>query len=67
MASKPVSPIPLRALERQAVVFALFVTAGDVTEAARRLGMGRATLYKYLKRTGIPHSKFKVFSDGEEA
>lgn len=44
---------PLADLEREAILHALKVFSGNVPEAARALGMGRATLYKYLKRHNI--------------
>jgi len=47
---------PVRALadlEREEIVYSLSYYAGNVAEAARALGMGRATLYKYLKRHNI--------------
>lgn len=40
-------------LEREEIQHALNYYKGNVAEAARALGMGRATLYKYLKRTGL--------------
>jgi DNA-binding NtrC family response regulator len=41
--------VPLQALERQAIEHALQQTAGDRTEAALLLGIGRTTLYRKLK------------------
>ncbi len=40
-------------IEREEIQYALNYYKGNVAEAARALGMGRATLYKYLKRTSI--------------
>jgi len=40
-------------LEREEILFALRCFKGNVSEAARALGMGRATLYKYLRANGI--------------
>ncbi len=40
-------------VEREEIVHALGHFAGNVAEAARALGMGRATLYKYIKRNDI--------------
>ncbi len=40
----------LAEIEREEIMHALNVFDGNVPEAARALGMGRATLYKYLKR-----------------
>ncbi|WP_102226639.1 helix-turn-helix domain-containing protein [Acidimangrovimonas sediminis] len=39
--------------ERAAVMRALARTGGNVSEAARALGVGRATLYRRMKRLGI--------------
>lgn len=41
---------PLADLERDAILRALRVTDGNVQEAARRLGIGRATIYRKLER-----------------
>jgi DNA-binding NtrC family response regulator len=41
--------VPLQELERQAIEHALQQTAGDRTEAALLLGIGRTTLYRKLK------------------
>ncbi|MCX7717429.1 MAG: sigma-54 dependent transcriptional regulator [Candidatus Sumerlaeaceae bacterium] len=40
-------------LEREEILYALRCFKGNVSEAARALGMGRATLYKYLRANGI--------------
>jgi DNA-binding NtrC family response regulator len=40
--------MPLREIERMAIAHALSVTGGSVGAAARRLGIGRATLYRRL-------------------
>lgn len=55
---EPVSPlalddntiVPLAELERRAIAHALKVTGGNVTRAARALGIGRATMYRKLDR-----------------
>jgi transcriptional regulator of acetoin/glycerol metabolism len=39
--------------ERVTLTHALAETQGDVEDAARRLGISRATLYKKLKKLGI--------------
>ena len=44
--------------EREAIVEALRHVGGNVTEAARRLGIGRATLYRKLTRYQIERSSF---------
>jgi DNA-binding NtrC family response regulator len=48
----------LEELERQEILYALGYYEGNVSEAARALGMGRATLYKYLKRNEIDLEEF---------
>jgi transcriptional regulator of acetoin/glycerol metabolism len=45
--------VPLAELERRAIVHALGVTGGNVTVAAERLGIGRATLYRKVKALGL--------------
>ncbi len=42
--------LPLEELERQAIVHALESTGGDVSAAAARLGVGRATIYRRAER-----------------
>ena len=44
----------LAEFERRAIRDALQITRGKVPEAAKLLGMGRATLYKKLVALGIP-------------
>lgn len=46
----PTAVLPLAEVERQALVHALEVSANNVTEAARALGLNRATLYRKLKK-----------------
>ncbi len=46
-------PTGFEKAERTAVVRALARTEGNVSEAARALGIGRATLYRRMKRLGI--------------
>jgi DNA-binding NtrC family response regulator len=61
-ASNPRGPEPdrgelnLRALEEDAIRRALETTGGNLTEAARLLGIGRTTLYRRLELYGIPRS-----------
>lgn len=65
-ATGPLSPLPASDLlgrddgptgfekaERAAVMRALARASGNVSEAARALGVGRATLYRRMKRLGI--------------
>ncbi|HEY3896295.1 MAG TPA: helix-turn-helix domain-containing protein [Pseudonocardiaceae bacterium] len=44
---------PLESIERDAVVEALINTAGDRVDAARHLGMSRATIYRKIRYYGI--------------
>ena len=46
--AEPESIVPLRELERRAIEQALRATRGSVGEAAKLLGIGRATLYRRL-------------------
>ena len=46
-------PLSLAAYERCALERALRVSGHDVSEAARRLGIGRSTLYRKLGRHGL--------------
>ena len=48
---------PVRKLEemrREEITYALKVYHGNVPEAAMALGMGRATLYKYIRANNLP-------------
>ncbi len=42
------SIVPLEEVERQAILRAIAITGGNLTVAAERLGIGRATLYRKL-------------------
>ncbi len=56
VASRRVPPsavLSLAEVERQALVHALEVSTHNVTQAARSLGVNRATLYRKLKRYGL--------------
>jgi DNA-binding NtrC family response regulator len=44
---------PIEVLEKQAILHAIHVLAGDKLEAARRLGIGKTTLYRKLKEYGL--------------
>lgn len=46
-------PLSLEAYERRALERALDETRGDATAAARRLGIGRSTLYRKLQKHGL--------------
>ncbi len=49
----PAAILPLAEVERQALVHALEVSTNNITEAARALGLNRATLYRKLKKYGL--------------
>jgi DNA-binding NtrC family response regulator len=40
-------------IERQAILYTLRMTQGNVVEAARVLGLGPATVYRKIKRYGV--------------
>jgi transcriptional regulator of acetoin/glycerol metabolism len=40
-------------IERQAILYTLRMTQGNVVEAARILGLGPATVYRKIKRYGV--------------
>jgi DNA-binding NtrC family response regulator len=48
----PTAITPLDELEKQAIKHAIEVLSGDKLEAARRLGIGKTTLYRKLKEYG---------------
>ena len=54
--SSPTAVLPLAQVERQSLVHALEVSANNVTQAARALGLNRATLYRKLKKYGLTAS-----------
>lgn len=52
-------------LEQQAILHALQRTEGNVQQAANLLGLGQATIYRKIKRYGIPMSVRKRASGDE--
>jgi DNA-binding NtrC family response regulator len=44
---------PMETLETEALRFAIFRYRGRMSEVARRLGIGRSTLYRKLKDLGL--------------
>jgi two-component system response regulator HydG len=50
--SDPEAVTPIAELEKQAILRAIEVLQGDKLEAARRLGIGKTTLYRKLKEYG---------------
>ena len=53
-------PLSLAAYERRALERALDETRGDATAAARRLGIGRSTLYRKLQKHGLGGRQARV-------
>ncbi len=49
----PDAIIPMEELERRAIVAALEATEGNVSLAARRLGLGRTTMYRKMTAFGL--------------
>jgi DNA-binding NtrC family response regulator len=45
---------PIDRIEYQAISEALAITKGNVREAAKRLGLGQATIYRKIKKYSIP-------------
>jgi two-component system response regulator HydG len=52
-ASRGPQIVPLADVEREAIFSAIRVLNGDKLEAARRLGIGKTTLYRKLKEYGV--------------
>jgi transcriptional regulator of acetoin/glycerol metabolism len=50
--ASPSEITPLEAMEKHAILHAIQVLDGDKLEAARRLGIGKTTLYRKLKEYG---------------
>ncbi len=46
--------LTLDEIERQAILDAIARTGGNLSEVVRQLGLGRTTLYRKLKKYGIP-------------
>ncbi len=51
------SKLSLADAEKHAIVRALEVSGGNVTKAARRLGIARATIYRKMQRLGVAHPR----------
>jgi transcriptional regulator of acetoin/glycerol metabolism len=45
--------VPLHEVEKRAIIHALMQLKGNKPEVARRLGIGKSTLYRKLKRYGV--------------
>ena len=55
------APLELGQVEQDTICQVLEVCGGNVTESARRLGIGRATLYRKLKKYGLAISRTASF------
>lgn len=51
--------IPFEKLKEEAIKHAVKVTGGNIVEAAKKLNIGRATLYRLMDKYGIESSKEK--------
>lgn len=51
--SAPMAILPLTEIEQQALIYALEITDNNITQAARALGINRATLHRKLKKYDI--------------
>jgi len=54
--------VPLTELEAWAIARALHICRGRVTEAARRLGIGRSTLYRKIEEYRIDLADVKAMA-----
>jgi transcriptional regulator of acetoin/glycerol metabolism len=52
-AQKPDASLNLEELERWAIEQALVQAQGNISEVVKKLGMGKTTLYRKLKKYGI--------------
>ncbi len=59
MFSENSSIIPFETLKKEAIKHALERTGGNVVEAAKKLNIGRATLYRLMEKYEIDSSKLK--------
>jgi len=53
---------PIEDVEKREFTRALRVCEGDVSEAAKALGIGKTTLYRRIKQWGYTPSNWRVFS-----
>ena len=52
--------IPLKDVEKDAILFAIEHFNGNLSKTARALGIGRATLYRKLEQYNIKHVEEKI-------
>jgi two-component system, NtrC family, response regulator AtoC len=53
------SIIPFERLKEEAIKHALSVTKGNIVEAAKKLQLGRATIYRLMEKYNIEHRSFE--------
>jgi len=53
--------IPLEEAERRILMHALKLSKGNVSKAARELHIGRATLYRKIRRYGLQHKELRKY------
>ena len=51
--------LPLAKVEELAIKGALKATGGNISRAAKVLGIGRATLYRKMRKYGIDYKRFE--------
>lgn len=51
--------VPFERLKEEAIRHALKVTEGNIFEASRKLGLGRATIYRLMEKYGIEQKEFE--------
>lgn len=52
---------PLEEAEKKVLVHALRLSRGNISKAAKGLGIGRATLYRKIDRYGLVKRKFNKY------
>ena len=57
----------LEAIERDLIQFAIDHYSGHMSEVARRLGIGRSTLYRKMKDIGLQDDEISAIGEGVEA
>lgn len=53
--------MPLEEAEKKVLVHALRLSRGNISKAARELGIGRATLYRKIYRYGLVKREFNKY------
>jgi DNA-binding NtrC family response regulator len=57
----------LEDMEAEMIRFALTYYRGQMSEMARRLGIGRSTLYRKMKDIGLQDDEISAIGEGVEA